>query len=467
MNTGGGHRLVMPALLLAALPAVAAATVTFQHRWCWQLEASGRSVMQSATGGYAVSGGTRSGAALYGMALALADSMGETTRVRHVSGVERASGCACRSLDTGYVVAGTRDTLHLFARKFTSAGDSAWTYTGQVQGLVSAVVATADGGCLIVGRMPNSMADFGAVKLRSDGSEEWSRFYEEPMMFESFARAAAQTSDSGFVLCGDANDYVGSYLRLVRTGPGGESLWARSYHGALNGSLRAVRETPDHGFFAAGFELDTVGYMPALYMMRTSASGNLLWTRQLALPGAATTAAAVCDAWGGGYLLAGTIDWGDSSRAWLVRTDSAGDTIWTRILAGSGFEGAADVIRTDDGGYAIAGFSDSAGASVLFVKTDSLGVIYTVIAEERVSSEARRAREQRTIVRDILYVPSSLFTRRSSARFVLFDLSGREVASLRPGPNDARHLPAGIYFVRMASGVGRDASCPTKLVVTR
>jgi hypothetical protein len=38
---------------------------------------------------------------------------------------------------------------------------------------------------------------------------------------------------------------------------------------------------------------------------------------------------------------------------------------------------------------------------------------------------------------------------------------------LKPGNNDIRHLSPGIYFMRQASGVGRNVSCVTKVIVTR
>jgi hypothetical protein len=51
-----------------------------------------------------------------------------------------------------------------------------------------------------------------------------------------------------------------------------------------------------------------------------------------------------------------------------------------------------------------------------------------------------------TVVRDVLFLPASLFTLHSS----LFDMTGRRVMSLRPGPNDVSHLSPGVYFVREA-----------------
>jgi hypothetical protein len=51
-----------------------------------------------------------------------------------------------------------------------------------------------------------------------------------------------------------------------------------------------------------------------------------------------------------------------------------------------------------------------------------------------------------TLVRRVLNLPASLFTPHSS----LFSPAGRRVLSLRSGPNDVSHLPAGVYFIRSA-----------------
>ena len=49
----------------------------------------------------------------------------------------------------------------------------------------------------------------------------------------------------------------------------------------------------------------------------------------------------------------------------------------------------------------------------------------------------------------------------------LLDISGRNVLDLKPGANDVRALAPGVYFVREASDVEREASRVTKVVVMR
>ena len=54
----------------------------------------------------------------------------------------------------------------------------------------------------------------------------------------------------------------------------------------------------------------------------------------------------------GGYILAGYTSSSDgSSSAWLVKTDSQGQLLWSHVYSGSAFN---SVSRTSDGGYVLA-----------------------------------------------------------------------------------------------------------------
>jgi hypothetical protein len=70
-----------------------------------------------------------------------------------------------------------------------------------------------------------------------------------------------------------------------------------------------------------------------------------------------------------------------------------------------------------------------------------------------------------TIVRGVLMMEDR--GRKTEDRAELVDASGRKVLDLHTGANDVRALAPGVYFVRPASSVRRQASGVTKVVLTK
>ena len=102
-----------------------------------------------------------------------------------------------------------------------------------------------------------------------------------------------------------------------------------------------------------------------------------LWTKTYGNEGIAH-AYSVCRTSDGGFAMAGKFRDGekDDWDVYVVRTDPAGDTLWTRIFGGTGDEIARSLIEAADGGFVIAGRtrpSEDATWSVYLLKTDAHG----------------------------------------------------------------------------------------------
>ena len=104
--------------------------------------------------------------------------------------------------------------------------------------------------------------------------------------------------------------------------------------------------------------------------------GDTLWTRTYG-GSSYEEAYSVQQTADGGYIVAGTTESfgaGDND-VWLLRTDPNGDTLWARTYGGGDSEQGRSVQQTTDGGYIIAGFVEDPNlvANLYLVKTDPDG----------------------------------------------------------------------------------------------
>jgi hypothetical protein len=139
----------------------------------------------------------------------------------------------------------------------------------------------------------------------------------------------------------------------------------------------SVQQTFGGGYVVAGMIHAGTPYQDA-YLVRTDSLGDSLWAKSYGYGGNGMECAyTVEQGSGAGYLFAGgtSLDDPDSNGVWLVETDSLGDPLWEKIYGGDYSVGTC-MLRTADGGYVIAGWgsSPSGGDSdVHLMKTDYAG----------------------------------------------------------------------------------------------
>jgi hypothetical protein len=153
-----------------------------------------------------------------------------------------------------------------------------------------------------------------------------------------------------------------------------DSLWSKSFGGGNGDWARSVQQTSDGGFIIVGYTDSFGAGGRDIWLIKTDSNGVNMWSKTFG--GTSTDEAyAVRQTSDGGYIIAGgTSSFGDvEGNYYLIKTDSAGDTLWTKTYGGIGTQTAYAVEQTDDDGYICCGYSSTIG--MWLIKIDSLGGI--------------------------------------------------------------------------------------------
>ncbi|HEY9113530.1 MAG TPA: T9SS type A sorting domain-containing protein [Bacteroidales bacterium] len=164
---------------------------------------------------------------------------------------------------------------------------------------------------------------------------------------------------------------------VVLSTSGFSQTWTKTY-GTLNEDEgNAVQQTFDGGYIITGSTFPTNPWDSDLYLIRTNSSGDTLWTKTYGGPGN-EIGVDVKQTTDNGFIISGyysTLGAGGFD-VWLLKTDSNGDTLWTNTFGGANNDFGNSVFQTDDGGYVIIGSTESYGAGssdFWILKTDATG----------------------------------------------------------------------------------------------
>ncbi len=270
------------------------------------------------------------------------------------------------------------------APAIAQAPDTLWTktYGGTDTDWGESVQECTSGGFIIAGWTYSFGAgsqDVYLIRTNSDGDTMWTKTYGGTDTDGGLS--VQECANSGFIIAGKTESFgAGSNdVYLIRTNADGDTLWTKTYGGTSGDYGESVQECASGGFIIAGYTWSFGAGKSDVYLIRTNSDGDTMWTKTY---GGTDTdwGLSVQECAGSGFIIAGgTESFGAGySDVYLVRTNADGDTLWIKTYGGTNSDYGESVQECAGGGFIIAGMTGSFGANpdttdVYLIRTDADG----------------------------------------------------------------------------------------------
>jgi hypothetical protein len=152
--------------------------------------------------------------------------------------------------------------------------------------------------------------------------------------------------------------------------------WQKNYGGTSTDVATSVQQTTDGGYIMAGYtesdNIDVVGHISGqdYWVIKTNAVGTILW-KKIYGGSSDDRCYAIRQTTDGGYIMAGTSNSSSGDVTgnlggfdmWVVKINAIGTIAWKRNLGGSDDDAAYSITQLADGGFLVAGESKSGDIS--------------------------------------------------------------------------------------------------------
>ncbi|MFN8284996.1 MAG: T9SS type A sorting domain-containing protein [Chitinophagales bacterium] len=278
------------------------------------------------------------------------------------------------------------------------------TIGGSDMEFLKSVSQTADGGYILGGYSRSGISadktesnkggfDYWVVKLNSSGNIEWQK--DLGGSDDDMLNSIKQTADGGYILGGSSASYIsGDKIEnncpfldslnsankydfwIVKLNSTGNIEWQNTIGGNLSDDLKSIEQTTDGGYIFGGnsnsyMSCDKAEHQKGIddyWVVKVNSLGVIEWQKTIGgnktdiLEEIKLTA-------DGGYILAGESesaisgDKTDTCRGnydyWLVKINESGNIQWQKTIGGNDYEYLKSVVLTTDGGYLLGGYSKS------------------------------------------------------------------------------------------------------------
>lgn len=400
-----------------------------------------------------------------------------------------------QTTDGGYIIAGystsnngdvtgNHGAKDYWVVKITSTGTIQWQKslggTGNEQAF--SIIQATDGGYIVAGYSMSNNGDvtgnhgdkdYWIVKLASTGTIQWQKSLGGTGSDQ--AHSIVQTTDGGYIVAGlttsNNGDVTGNHgsgdCCVVKLTSTGDIQWQKALGGTNNDEAYSIIQTTDGGYIFAGYSDSNNGDVTGnhgggdYWIVKLTSTGNIQW--QKALGGTRLDESySIIQTIDGGYIVAGNSDSNDEdvsgnhegSDYWVVKLTSVGNIQWQKSLGGSEWDYAYSIIQSTDGGYVIAGYANSNDGDV----TGNTGDDYWIVKLASDTLETNTFNENNFViypnpVNNILNIDGTAIK-----SIIITDVTGKTVLinyesilSQKHSKNEINisNLQNGVYFVKI------------------
>ena len=311
-----------------------------------------------------------------------------------------------QTTDGGYIVIGSSESNDgdvtgnygdddFWVVKLSNIGTIEWQKSlgGSGYDAATSIRQTTDGGYIIAGTSTSTdgdvtgnhgNSDYWVVKLDSIGTIIWQKSLGGSGSDTGWD--VKQTTDGGCIVVGFSSssdgdvtiNYGFSDYWIVKLDSIGVITWQKSLGGNILDEAFSVQQTIDGGYVVAGRSRSTNGDVTGnhgfydYWVVKLNNSGTIIWEKSLGGSGS-DYGFFIQQTTDGGYIVAGysnstdgdvTGNHGISDDYWIVKLSNTGSIVWQNSLGGTGSDVATSIQQTTDGGYVIVGYSNSTDGDV-------------------------------------------------------------------------------------------------------
>ncbi|MBU0995589.1 MAG: right-handed parallel beta-helix repeat-containing protein [Proteobacteria bacterium] len=220
-------------------------------------------------------------------------------------------------------------------------------------------IVVAGGTSTVAGEMK-----IGVIKLDANGNGKW-MYKKEDKGYGGVAHFIFIGSDNTIFVLGETFSYVDSLsdLILLNIAPEGQIIWAQTYIRDGDNKPLAIYQADDDTFYIAGKTISKNGLDAEIFILSADHAGTEIQSRSFnntydiivdtVIPVDKT-----------GVIVSGRANLTDAAvpDVYVLKLDVSGNILWQQSYGGKGNDQIHDMLQTSDGGFALAGESDSASS---------------------------------------------------------------------------------------------------------